>query len=138
MIVGIGYITYWEDDDNNLTVGAWLKQIDETDMKTYYILSVDMDRYNELSKFGLDPTRDDLITGTFLTKPRRRYHKVPYFILMRTADRRRPDIDKILKMRGLDKYNQFELLLSTQGRYFSDKWRVLREPVNSINIPEEK
>ena len=128
-----GYITYWDSEEDNLTVGLITKVLDLNDMKTYYCIYVDSERYNELSRFGLNPDEDDLITGVFLRgKWSIRYHEVPYFITMRTADRRRPDIDEVLKRRGLKTYNQFRLLLATKGMHPTDKWRVLTEPINNI------
>lgn len=132
-VIDKGYLTYCTDG-KKLTVGTITKEMDMETMKVYYCFNVDMSRYNQLAEFGLDPSQDDLITAVFLKgRTRVKYAKVPYFIVERTADRRRPDIDEILKKRGLKQYNQFSLLLATQGAYPLDNWRVFREPANSID-----
>lgn len=139
MLIDKGYITYWENDVENLTIGVITKERDMTTMQVFYQVIVDSVRYKELERFGLDPSMDDLIVWVFLDDHfRAKWNKVPYFITMRTADRRRPDIDMILKKRGLTTYNQFQLLLATEGRYPTDHWRVLKEPVNSIQIDMPK
>lgn len=135
-VINVGYITY-EKDNKYKTVGTITKERDENTMEIKYCITVDPKRYKELAEFGLNPEEDDLITGVFLgNKTRIVYNKVPYFMDMRTADRRRCDIDLILKKRGLKTYNQFLLLLATEGRYPHNNWTVLRQPKNSIDLGE--
>ena len=137
-VVEKGYLTYWHSDDDNLTVGIITKEFDEENPGYVYFVYVDRQRYNELAQYGLDPSYDDLISSVFLgNKDVRRFRDVPYFIQQRTADRRRCDIDEILKKRGLTQYNQFKLLLATEGKYPLDNWRVLRKPMNSITCDKE-
>lgn len=136
-VLGKGYITYCIDEIPQLTVGTISKERDMGDMKIYYCIDVDENRYKELAKFGLNPEEDDLITAVFLTEHWCKcYTKVPCFIRMRTPDGRRCDIKEYIWERyHMTEYNRFEILLANKGKS-ADNWRVLREPVNSIILPE--
>lgn len=137
-IIDRGYLTYVDpESQEKLTVGTITKERDLQDMHIYYCFNIDMERYNQLEHFGMDVSDDNLITAIWLQgRTRITFGHVPYFIVERTPDRRRGDIDEILKRRGVPTYNQFSLLLATEGCYPLDNWRVFREPFNSIDVIE--
>lgn len=123
-IISKGYLAA-EIKDAYYIVGEIRKEVDKGNYISY-VFDIDKKSIQEISNYGIDNSLSTLITGIDLDYGYfQRHSKVPFFISMRTPDRRREDMHEILERYGLDYYNQFEMLLINKGKSL-DIWRVLR------------
>ncbi len=125
-VINMGYLAYEYDDEKYFVIGEIRKEVGR-DNNITYVFDVDREKVKELSKYGEDVNSPIIISGIDLDYGYvQRHGRMPFFISMRTPDRRREDIDEILERYGLEYYDQFEILLRNKGKSL-DKWRVLRE-----------
>lgn len=125
-VLNKGYLAYEYTAGNYHIIGELRKEVG-LDNNISYVFDIDKDKLDGLKQYGEDTSSPTIITGIDLDYGYRQRHvRVPFFINMRTPDRRREDIDEILERYGLEYYDQFEILLRNKG-FSLDKWRVLKE-----------
>lgn len=121
-----GYIALYLPELNAYHVVAELKEVFEENKKVIYIIEAVAETFEKLNDYGVTTKNNNFIPGfDFDYGLTQRHSRPPFFITMRTVDRRRQDMPVILKEFGLEYYDQFEMLLITQGESL-DNWRILR------------
>src|SRR5690554_2250452 len=122
-LLDMGYLVY-ELEDGYILVGELRKECNENHRITY-VFDIDEKAEKYLEDHGESTRFKNYIPGIDLEKGYvQRHDRVPFFIKMRTPDRRRPDIQERLDYYGLEYYDQFKILLRNRGNSL-DKWRVL-------------
>lgn len=121
-ILRIGKVVYRVSDTEVLEVGTLTKEL-TNNIEMVYVLDIDKKRIDRLKERGID-VGVLLMPGVDLDDGYRQvFNKVPFFMSVRVPDRRREDIDDILKELGLEFYDPLEILLKTRGVSL-DNWEI--------------
>lgn len=125
------YITYKPDKGEWITVGVIKECIDIEDMRVVYPVEVWKEQIEKLKAYGEDTSDERIIVDINLDKGYRVMHyRVPCIISERIPSSRRTDIDRILKKKGLKRYNAFEMLARCSGKKPYDKFWLTNECYN--------
>ena len=124
-VLSKGYLAY-KYDERYFIIGTLKQEVSEGNIISY-LYEFDPEAISKLPEMGVSIENNIFFPGTDLDYGyTQRHSKTPFFITMRTPDRRRPDIQELIARRGMEYYNQFEFLLRNEGFGF-DNWRILKD-----------
>jgi tRNA splicing endonuclease len=120
-----GIVKYvWDGEDVEV---AKLYRTRNDEMKGFYVIEIDMEKARYLADKYNGGRLDTLIPGIDIDECGALYmtSHIPYFIRRKTPDKRRTDINEVMKKFGMTYYDELEFMFRHEGPQL-DEWIVDR------------